>query len=63
MDKKDTAYAALLSLMAEMVLDESIRKHREVCLYREIDRALASGDEALFLELTSELRTLLSSAS
>ncbi len=39
-------------------MDEALRNHRGEELYREIDRALASGDEAAFLNLTDELKLL-----
>lgn len=59
MEKMDVSgYAAMLGLFAEMVLDDSIRKHREQTLYREIDGALSRGDEAAFLDLTRELKQL-----
>jgi uncharacterized protein YpiB (UPF0302 family) len=49
---------ALLSLMAEVFLDESLRHFKEKKLYQEIDNALASKDEDTFLQLTSELKNL-----
>lgn len=49
---------AMLSLFAELVLDEAIRNFREQRLYKEIDRALAIKDESYFLELTRELKNL-----
>jgi uncharacterized protein YpiB (UPF0302 family) len=49
---------ALLSLMAEVFLDESLRKFKEEKLYQEIDNALASKDEDTFLLLTNELKNL-----
>ncbi|KAF9115389.1 hypothetical protein BGX30_006300 [Mortierella sp. GBA39] len=51
-------YEVMLGLAAEMVWDEALRKHRSEELYREIDRALASGDEAAFRNLTDELKLL-----
>lgn len=62
MDKMVPANEALRHLMAELILDNAIREYRERELYREIDMALAQGDEAAFLTLTSELRSLLSIA-
>jgi len=62
MDKMVPANEALRHLMAEMILDHAIREYREKELYREIDMALANGDEAAFLMLTNELRSLLSIA-
>lgn len=58
MGKMNTVNQAVLSLMAELILDESIRKFKEEHLYKEIDRALASKDESTFLELTKELKSL-----
>ncbi|MCI3920304.1 IDEAL domain-containing protein [Paenibacillus sp. TRM 82003] len=62
MDKMVPANEAMRHLMAELILDKAIREYREKELYREIDMALARGDEATFLLLTSELRSLLSIA-
>lgn len=58
MERMDTYYSMMLGLFAEMVLDDAIRKAKEERLHREIDRALAQGDEAAFLALTSELKML-----
>lgn len=59
MERMNTPYTAMISLYAEMVLDEAMRKFREERLYREIDSALAHGDENTFLVLTNELKQLL----
>ncbi|WP_373865251.1 IDEAL domain-containing protein [Paenibacillus koleovorans] len=53
-----SGYAAMLGLFAEMILDDAVRKHKTQTLYREIDDALARGDEATFLNLTRELKML-----
>lgn len=58
MGKMYASYEAMLSLYAELVLDESVRKHKERQLYNEIDAALAKRDEERFLVLTDELRML-----
>jgi uncharacterized protein YpiB (UPF0302 family) len=58
MGKMNVSNNALLALFAEMVLDNAIRKYKEENLYKEIDRALAKGDQTTFLALTSELKTL-----
>ncbi|MNI67106.1 hypothetical protein D3C73_1227170 [compost metagenome] len=58
MGKMYASYEAMLSLYAELVLDESVRKHREKLLYSEIDMALANRDKKRFLALTNELRLL-----
>jgi len=58
MGKMNVSNDMMLSLFAEMVLDESIRKYKERYLYKEIDLALAKGDEVTFLALTSELKSL-----
>lgn len=58
MDKTHTTFEAVAGLLAEMVLDEAVRKHKEQHLYREIDLALEQGDESLFLKLTHELKLL-----
>ncbi|MCD1260248.1 IDEAL domain-containing protein [Paenibacillus athensensis] len=58
MGKMNVSNDALLALFAEMVWDQAIRNHKEKHLYEEIDSALAKGDQATFLALTSELKTL-----
>jgi uncharacterized protein YpiB (UPF0302 family) len=58
MGKSNVTYDALLSLYAEMVWDEAIRKYKEQHLYKEIDSALAKGDQLTFLALTNELKLL-----
>ncbi|MEC0226930.1 MULTISPECIES: IDEAL domain-containing protein [Paenibacillus] len=63
MGKMNVSNNALLALFAEMVWDDAIRKYKEENLYKEIDRALAKGDQTTFLALTSELKTLQSSGS
>ncbi|UUZ94443.1 IDEAL domain-containing protein [Paenibacillus sp. P25] len=58
MGKMNVTSDHMLSLFAEMVLDEALRKYKEQFLYREIDVALAKGDETTFLALTTELNSL-----
>lgn len=58
MDQMKVTYEAMLSLAAEMVWDEALRKHRSEQIYNEIDAALAQGDEEAFRQLTDELRAL-----
>ncbi|MEF2964334.1 IDEAL domain-containing protein [Paenibacillus sp. M1] len=58
MDQMKVTYEAMLSLAAEMVWDEALRKHRSEQIYNEIDNALAQGDEQAFRLLTDELKTL-----
>jgi uncharacterized protein YpiB (UPF0302 family) len=58
MGKMNVSNDRMLSLFAEMVLDESIRSYKEQYLYKEIDLALAKGDEITFLALTTELKSL-----
>lgn len=58
MGKMNVSNDALLALFAEMIWDNALRKYREENLYKEIDSALAKGDQVSFLALTSELRIL-----
>ena len=58
MERQDLVQDTLLGLLAEIVLDRAIRDFRERELYRQIDQALAEGDEAKFLQLTEEWRNL-----
>lgn len=57
MDKMKVTYEAMLSLTAEMVWDDAIKKYRTRQIYDAIDQALADGDEAAFQMLTTELKT------
>lgn len=59
MGKMYASYEAMLSLYAEFILDEAIRKYREEHLYKAIDSALANRDEETFLALTQELKSVL----
>ncbi|MCZ8520516.1 IDEAL domain-containing protein [Paenibacillus sp. KR2-11] len=58
MGKMNVTGDMMLSLLAEMVLDEAVRSYKEQALTQEIDVALATGDEASFLALTTELNSL-----
>lgn len=58
MGKSNATSDALLGLFAEMVWDEALRKYKELNLYKEIDSALAKGDQTTFLALTNELKSL-----
>lgn len=49
---------SMLSLLAEMVLDEAIYKYRMESLYKRIDEALENKDEASFNRLTTELKQI-----
>ncbi|BAU28875.1 IDEAL domain-containing protein [Aneurinibacillus soli] len=49
---------SMLSLLAEMVLDEAIYKYRTESLYKRIDEALENKDEANFNRLTTELKQI-----
>lgn len=59
MDKQNVVQDSLLSLMAEIVLEQSQRAYRKKTLYSQIDEALAKGDEETFFTLTEELKALL----
>ncbi|AEI41366.1 IDEAL domain-containing protein [Paenibacillus mucilaginosus] len=58
MGKMNVTGDMMLSLFAEMVLDEAVRSYKEKTLTQEIDQALAMGDEASFIALTTELNSL-----
>ncbi|XEC92729.1 IDEAL domain-containing protein [Paenibacillus tarimensis] len=58
MDKMKVSYEAMLSLAAEMVLDEAVLQFRLNRLYNAIDCALAEGDEDTFRRLAIELQSL-----
>ncbi|PTX59920.1 uncharacterized protein YpiB (UPF0302 family) [Melghirimyces profundicolus] len=54
MERQDLVQDTLLGLLAEMILDESVRDFRKKELYRRIDAALENGDEEQFLQLTEQ---------
>lgn len=58
MEKMSMIYETLLSLHAEMVLDDALRRYKQKRLYEQIDSALQAGDQVSFLELTNELKEL-----
>lgn len=58
MEKQNVVHGSFLGLLAEIVLDEAVRKFKEKRLYQQIDDALSQGDEQQFLLLTSELKQL-----
>lgn len=58
MDKFDSNYSLLLSVYADMIIEESIRDFWQERLYAEIDAALSTGDEERFLILTTKLNEL-----
>jgi uncharacterized protein YpiB (UPF0302 family) len=58
MDKLSSNYAFLLSVYAEMIIEESLRTFQKERLYEEIDSALSVGDEARFIQLTEQLNAL-----
>lgn len=60
MGKMNISGDAVLGLVAELILDEAVRKFKTESLYKQIDSALARGDQASFLALTTELKLLLS---
>ena len=47
MGKMNVSNDALLALFAEMIWDNALRKYREENLYKEIDSALAKGDQTI----------------
>jgi uncharacterized protein YpiB (UPF0302 family) len=59
MDDTRESIDALVSLQAEMVLDQAIRSFQMESLYVQIDQALDSGDQAAFTNLSARLRELL----
>lgn len=58
MDKQDLVQDHLLSLFAEMFLDQTMREFRKKELYIQIDQSLEDRDAANFAKLTEELRKL-----
>ena len=59
MDKKDVNLSLMLSVYADMIIEESLCNFQKKRLYQEIDSALSVGDEEKFLQLTEELNALI----
>lgn len=59
MDDTKETIDALVSLQAELILDHAFKQFHLNSLYKRIDQALAGGDQASFLQLTTELKTVL----
>ncbi|WP_018133262.1 ReoY family proteolytic degradation factor [Effusibacillus pohliae] len=49
---------ALVSLQAELILDQAVKIYRLSKLYEQIDRALDARDKEQFLKLTNELKQI-----
>ncbi len=59
MERQDLVQDQLLSLFAELLLDQAVRRFQEKQLYAKIDESLAKQDKASFLKLSEELNKLL----
>ncbi|HIW35236.1 MAG TPA: IDEAL domain-containing protein [Candidatus Paenibacillus intestinavium] len=58
MDKMNVKYEVMLALTAEMILDDALKNYQRNKLETKIDEALATGDEHLFYELSTQLKQL-----
>ncbi|MGA8943857.1 MAG: ReoY family proteolytic degradation factor [Thermoactinomyces sp.] len=59
MEKHDLVQDQLLSLFAEMLLDQAVREFEKKRLYEKIDDALANRDEETFLQLSERWKEIL----
>jgi uncharacterized protein YpiB (UPF0302 family) len=59
MERQDLVQDQLLSLFAELLLDQAVRQFQKKQLYARIDESLAKRDKASFLKLSEELKKLL----
>jgi uncharacterized protein YpiB (UPF0302 family) len=59
MERQDLVQDQLLSLFAEMLLDQAVRQFQKKQLYAKIDESLENQDKDTFLKLSQELRKLL----
>ncbi|SFJ58803.1 YpiB family protein [Thermoflavimicrobium dichotomicum] len=59
MEKQDLVQDKLLSLFAEILLDQAVLDFQEKQLYKKIDDALATGDREAFLQLSEQWRKML----
>jgi uncharacterized protein YpiB (UPF0302 family) len=58
--KMNVSRDAVFSLLAELVLDDAIKQYQIMRLYTEIDQALDDYDQQAFLDLSGELRGIIS---
>ncbi|TCS93378.1 ReoY family proteolytic degradation factor [Hazenella coriacea] len=61
MEKHDLVQDHLLSLFAEMLLDQAVREFQQQELYKKIDDALATGDKQTFLQLSEQWNKIVES--
>jgi len=59
MEKQNVVNDTLLELLAELILDHSVREFNKKQLYKGIDEALKNGNKEKFIELTNHLNELL----
>jgi len=59
MERQDLVQDQLLSLFAELLLDQAVHRFQKKQLYARIDESLAKQDKASFLQLSEELKKLL----
>lgn len=59
MERQDLVHDQLLSLFAELILDQAVRQFKLEQLYAKIDESLAKQDKVSFLTLSEELNKLL----
>jgi uncharacterized protein YpiB (UPF0302 family) len=59
MERQDLVQDQLLSLFAEMLLDQSVRRFQKKQLYAKIDESLKNQDKITFIKLSKELKKLL----
>jgi uncharacterized protein YpiB (UPF0302 family) len=61
MEKHDLVHDHLLSLFAEMLLDQAVKEFQQRELYKKIDHALEVRDEQAFLQLSEQCIKILES--
>jgi uncharacterized protein YpiB (UPF0302 family) len=59
MERQDLVQDQLLSLFAEMLLDQAVRRFQKKQLYAKIDESLKNQNKQEFLVLSAELKQLL----
>lgn len=59
MERQDLVQDQLLSLFAELLLDQAVHRFQQKQLYAKIDESLAKQDKASFLKYSKELKELL----
>ena len=57
-DKINSSYETMLELNAELFICELVKQQKRVKLMQQIDEALATRNEQVFMDLTNQLKEI-----